>query len=163
MSSANKNGHRSHKEWIKHAKAIRKDRDIKIYKFLNTLKGEDSNYSKLLESLPEELSPENLYRMPISQLRSIVLKKQISAENLLTIFYARALPIGMKLEGLADVNIERAFEIAKLRDEEIADIDQSILDKEAEKDQDSEDQSKYGLLFGVPISVKDTYQQKGKF
>lgn len=62
----------------------------------------------------------------------------------------------MKLEALADVNIEEMFKEASDREEKLKVWVKEQKDKIDASEQESYDDNSIGLLFGVAISMKDT-------
>lgn len=79
----------------------------------------------------------------------MILREEIGIVEVLKIFYDRVFSVGRQLHALADVDIDGSFARATalqkiLKDTPLAQRDQTL-----------------GLLFGVPISIKDNFVLKG--
>jgi Asp-tRNA(Asn)/Glu-tRNA(Gln) amidotransferase A subunit family amidase len=74
--------------------------------------------------------------------------KKVTSEQLVVFFSRRSASVGLKLRGIADVNFEVAWEQAKLCDKKL---------------KETKDKSELGLLFGIPISIKDNFPRLGLF
>ena len=86
----------------------------------------------------------------ISQIRSSIILDRIKIKEVLCIFYERALTVGLQLSALADLNIEYCFQICEQLQKQLDEVPRDERD------------SKLGMLFGVPISLKDSLMIESK-
>lgn len=105
---------------------------------------------KYKSSLPQDLK-EKLLKSDAITLLSLLNKREITSKELVLVFYERAIDIGLKLNALAEVNIESALEQAKECD----------LTREEIFKQDPSKLSGLPPLFGLPISIKSNIKIKG--
>ena len=84
----------------------------------------------------------------ITQLSEMMNNDEITSEEVLLIFFQRVRTIGLSYELIADVNFDDALEAARKCDEK-------------RKSMTKEERKSLGLLFGIPISVKDNFKVKG--
>ena len=83
-----------------------------------------------------------------TNMRKLLNKGIVTSEQILNFFYYRTCTIGLYLELIAEVDYRNALMKAKECDEII-------------KRTPLEERDNLGLLFGIPISVKDVFVQKG--
>lgn len=86
----------------------------------------------------------------ISQIRSSIILDRIKIKEVLCIFYERALTVGLQLSALADLNIEYCFQICEQLQKQLDEVPRDERD------------CKLGMLFGVPISLKDSLMIESK-
>lgn len=125
--------------WVKKAKEIRAIRDKEAAEFV-------ARYGPTIELSEEE--QKQILSKNIPQLREMVIKEEITISKLVTVFLLRALTVGLKLDALADINTEETLKRAKELEE--------VLAKTKKEDRESS----LGVLFGVPISLKDCLRIK---
>lgn len=90
-----------------------------------------------------------IVRMTAMEIRDKILKEELKILDVLKVFYKRAFTIGLQLEAIADVNIDYSIKRA------------GELQAKLESTK-PEDREKLGLLFGVPVSIKDNINLKGR-
>jgi fatty acid amide hydrolase len=106
---------------------------------------------KDVESIQVKLSPEVedvALNGDVTGLLQLLNAGKVSSQDLVKFYYKRACTIGKDLELIAESNYDNAIELAIKYDE--------IRKKTPEKER-----SNLGLLYGIPISVKDSFDQKG--
>ena len=84
----------------------------------------------------------------ITELSALLNDDKITSEQILKVYHSRAITIGLSLELIAESNYKEALELAKKCDK---------IRRETLK----EERNKLGGLFGIPISIKDSFEQKG--
>jgi Asp-tRNA(Asn)/Glu-tRNA(Gln) amidotransferase A subunit family amidase len=97
-----------------------------------------------LDEVPEELV-ETIVSLTASELTAAIKAGKFSCRQVVTVYIRRAYQAGRELQISAEENFDQALEIADKLDRKLA-----------------ETPEKCGKLFGVPISVKDQINQKGK-
>jgi len=98
-----------------------------------------------------KVSPElqqTVLNASIAELSEMLNNDKITSEEILLIYIQRVRTIGLSYELIADINFEEALEVARKCDEK-------------RKSMAQEDRKSLGLLFGIPISVKDNFKVKG--
>ena len=131
---------KSSRYWFERAKTVREDRNKQASDYLN-----DESF-RILHSQEEK---NRILKLGLCELRFMILNEEIKIKDLLRIFYERALTVGIELNALADINIAASYELADKLESQL------LATPREERDQ------KLGLLFGVPISVKDNIRIKG--
>jgi fatty acid amide hydrolase len=96
--------------------------------------------------------PNNLESMvlnaSVTELMYLLNEGKVTSEMVLRIYHNRCIKIGLRLELIAESNFDEA-----LRDAKKCDDLRKIIPKE--------ERSRLGDLYGVPISIKDSLEQKG--
>ena len=99
--------------------------------------------------IPEiKLSPElqeQILNADVAQLKEMLASKRVTSVELLSVFYHRSLKYNPEFNFLTDTNIKEALELAKKCDEDRANSSPRAQ----------------GLLFGIPVSIKESFGQKG--
>lgn len=131
---------KSKRYWFERAKQVRDERDRQAVEHLK-----DSTY----ETPYSQEEKNRILQLGLCKLRSMVLNEEIRIKHLLRIFYERALTVGRDLNALADLNIALCYQIADRLERQLADTPREQRD------------SCLGLLFGVPVSLKDNFRVKG--
>ena len=134
----------SQEYWAKRARAIRVARDQEVAGFFA------SRAQRITSKFTTEEINE-LLKKGVSELRGMVIQEQIEIVDLLDAFWTRALTVGLQLEALADIDIVSCLRMAQ----ELTDQLKSTPKAERE--------AKLGLLFGVPISLKENLKLKGTY
>jgi len=110
----------------------------------------DSIIKEELKHLPE--IPEDIQKLildsTVTELMALLNDDRITSEQILVTYHRRAITIGRDLELITESNFTDALQLARKCDE-------------IRKTTSPEDRNKLGLLFGVPISVKDPFFVKG--
>lgn len=125
--------------WAKKALEIRAKRDAQVEEFIST-------YAQTMDLSEEE--QKSILMKDIGQLRTMVISEEITVSKLLVVFLLRALTVGHQLGALADINTEEAMARAKELEGILANTKPENRDKDL------------GLLFGVPLSIKDCIRLK---
>lgn len=161
---------KSEKEWFIHSAEVRKQRDQSIAQYL-----EISPFSKAAREFPEK-DKSVLQKMNVTQLREFILSTQFdetlhkvkhglsrnySISQILAILLERTLDVGFKLEALADINFDQMFDLALQREKELSSWTSNQKTLISQGKISSYDDNSIGLLFGVPISIKDSLKMKG--
>ena len=94
--------------------------------------------------IPQQTT-EIILNSDVTNLVKLLNQKTITSEQILLTYYKRAVTIGLDYELIADINIDEALTLAKQCDQ------LRITNPNACK----------GYLFGIPISIKDCFEQKG--
>jgi len=100
---------------------------------------------------PSEISEEKrslILSSSVTQLSQLLNDDKITSEEILRVYHSRAITFGLSLELIAESNYDEALETAKKCDE---------IRKKTPRDE----RHKLGGLFGIPISIKDSFIQKG--
>lgn len=130
--------------WQKRAQEIRRLRDQEIARFVQTRaqRVQDKfGQPKILEIIKKN----------VGELRTMVIQEEIDIIDLLDVFWTRALTIGLKLGALADIDLDGTLQLAE------------GLKRQLESTPKADRDSKLGLLFGVPISLKENLKLKGTY
>ena len=125
-----------HRKLMERARKKRLERDNKINEELIAL-----------PEVPQDIASLVL-RSTISELIDLLNEEKITSEQILIVYYKQAFTLGLKLELIAESNFQESFELARKCD---------IIRKFTPK----EERYKLGRLFGIPISIKDSIEQKG--
>ena len=121
-----------------HEKRI--ERDFKVNHLKKTLP---------LVNLPPNFI-EEILNSDVTTLKRLLDQRQVSSEQLLIIFFKRAVTIGVELELITDVNYEEALLLAQ-------ECDRIRYTKYFNRLVGDDE----GYLFGIPISIKDMIEMKG--
>ena len=100
------------------------------------------------------LDQDKILSMDAKQLRDGLLAQEFTSRDLVCLFAHRSHTIGRQLNLTNQENFLSALKMAEYRDKEL-----SMLKSEGEE----ELETKLGPLHGLPIIVKDTIYQRGKF
>lgn len=125
-----------HEKLVKTAQKKRQERDNKIAEELRSL-----------PKLPQD-KEDLIVSSTVTKLMELLNDDKITSEEILIAYHRRAITIGLDLELIAESNFANALELARKCDE---------IRRKTSK----EDRKKLGNLFGMPFSIKDTFNQKG--
>ena len=125
-----------HKRLIERAQEKKQQRDLQIL----------NEFTPTIE-IPEEVR-KLVLDSTVTKLLQLLNDDSITSEQILRVYHNRAISTGLQLELIADSNFPEALRAAKEYD---------IIRKNTPK----EERYKLGSLFGIPISIKDSIQQKG--
>jgi len=110
----------------------------------------DAHIKEELKNLPEV--PEDIQKLildaTVTELMVLLNDDKVTSEQVLLTYHRRAITIGHDLELITESNFADALQLARQCDE-------------IRKKTSPEDRQKLGLLFGVPISMKDPFFLKG--
>jgi len=110
----------------------------------------DAIIKQELKDLPEV--PEDLQKLiidaTVTELMRMLNDDEVTSEQILVTYHRRAITIGRDLELITESNFKNALELARKCDE-------------IRKNTSKEDREKLGLMFGIPISIKDPFLVKG--
>lgn len=172
MSVVPKGVFKSEAYWKKHCDKVRRDRDISVYTYLGK-----HEIAQKVKQFPAE-DKKLIQMMNLTKLRTFILSTAISPElaeteykvaqvysipEIVGICLERTLTVGLKLEAIADINFELLFIEAEERQTQ---LDKWVVEQKefiSAGKQDSYDDGSVGLLFGVPISIKDSFKMKGEY
>ena len=100
---------------------------------------------------PVEIAEEKkslILNASVTELLNLLNTDQITSEEILKVYHSRAITHGLRLELIAESNYQEALYLAKQCDQK-------------RKQTPIENRAELGNLFGIPISIKDSFIQKG--
>ena len=134
-------------------KIIRACKKASLFRIMRAKRDERDRIVKSIQipkvNLAEDLIEEVL-NSDVTNLKKLLDNRRLTSEQLLNIYSKRAITIGFEHELITDVNYEESLKVAK-------ECDKIRNTKYANKPiKDNE-----GLLFGIPLSIKDLFEMKG--
>ena len=114
-------------------------------------KREDRSYKFKIDLEQEKIT--EIITMDVAALRQGLLEKEFTCVDLVNIFGKRCMTIARGLNLTSQENFRAALKLAEARDEE--------LNKAIEEGEEAV--ANLGLMFGIPFSVQDPINLKGKF
>jgi len=125
-----------HRKLLKRAQTKRIERDNKINNDLLTLSEIPSDITSII------------INSKIYELIELLNDEKITSEQILIVYYKRAITLGLRLELIAESNFSESLELARKCDN-------------IRKATPKEERHKLGTMFGIPICIKDSIEQKG--